>query len=1205
MKLKSAILVLMLAVAALSARAWQGMEMPRLKVEGRYLTDQQGNVVNLHGFAQTYSPWFNEQMTQWNNYDVNACLRYNQGLIDKILKAGWDVNFLRLHMDPYWSNTPGAQTTGENDISAFDFERFKTYLNSVFIPMAEYATSHGLYVVMRPPGVCPEEIAVGDAYQKYLIKVWKHVAAHAKLKNNPYIMFELANEPVRIKGTDGSVGGGTQPQFDALKQYFQEIVDGIRSTGCGNILWIPGLGYQSNYAGYAENPIEGENIGYAVHVYPGWYGSSCEKPTGEGGGGDNVNLQAGYTEFKKGWDKAVGPVADFAPIMVTEMDWAAESYNASWGKAYTGTAGGQGFGANYKRIMDETGNVSWLLFTSPDLMAKFKDEPGVPGKYTFLNDPEACPWPIFHWYQEYKNKEYPHADFEYRASSDNGNGTYSNPLIYGDFPDPDVIRVDDTYYMVSTTMHIFPGATILKSKDLVNWEYCSNPLSNIEADDAYSLLKGQNRYGKGQWASSLEYHDGVFYLLFNTNDEGSYLLTATDPAGTWEKKKLNDRYYDCGMLFDGDDIYVVYGINELHVAQLDSDFNRLRDEKVITYTWREGLEGSHMYKKDGYYYVYATYGGIPGAQVCFRSKDPFGPYEEKLVLNLAESVHQGALVETPLGTWYTVLMRDMWPYGRVPYLLPVYWSGGWPVIVTQGNALVQGTKPTGTGSPIKALPTNDAFRDYRLGMQWGWNHNPDPAKWSLVERAGWLTLHTASVTNDLYYARNTLTQRMMGYRNDLAHSYATIALDVSGMKDGDRAGISAMQDPYSCIGVKMVGGKRYFYYEAASLTSKIAKKEIDGLQITADVVYLRGVASFTTGKVKYYCSTDNVNFTPLGDEFTMQYDLSVFTGNKWAIFNYATKALGGKVEVDWFSTEPGFTEGKYYDDNFKGYTAESLTLSHLRAAADRIMLLNGSSTTIDVIAVFMDGHEENVSLAATYASSDPGVVSVSGGRIAAHRDGEVTLTITYAGPIGEPRSVRVPVESTTFPLTKEHFNPSFWESGSFDEDTHRVVLGKYGFGAWKYNKGVDLSGYKYLVAKYRHRSSKWDGLSLRVFDQDNYWAGGCYSDAGENNMHSVIRLQEMKKDGTNEKMDPSHIYIVGFWSYGQEQNAFEVERVYVTNDDDYLASEDIVVLDPEEPVDVYGIDGVMLLQGVTPAQAAEMLRPGVYIMGGEKVMIRK
>ena len=136
-----------LLLSSVTVSAWEGMAMPQLHVEGRYFKDSNGNIVNLHGFAQTYSPWFNERGTKWNNYDVNACLSYNQGLIDNILAAGWKVNFMRLHMDPYWSNTPGVEVTGENDISAFDYERFKTYFQSVFVPMAKYAISHGLSLV--------------------------------------------------------------------------------------------------------------------------------------------------------------------------------------------------------------------------------------------------------------------------------------------------------------------------------------------------------------------------------------------------------------------------------------------------------------------------------------------------------------------------------------------------------------------------------------------------------------------------------------------------------------------------------------------------------------------------------------------------------------------------------------------------------------------------------------------------------------------------------------------------------------------------------------------------------------------------------------------------------------------------------------------------------------------------------------------------
>ncbi len=374
------VLGLFLAVSALA-------QVVPLHVDGRYFKDPDGRVVNLHGFAQTYSPWFNERGTKWTNYDVKACLAYNQGLIDDILAAGWKMDFVRLHMDPYWSNIPGRHTKGENDISAFSMERFKKYLDEVFVPMAEYAIGKGLYVIMRPPGVCPMNIRVGDDYQKYLMQVWDYVSRHPRLRNNAGVMFELANEPVNILGADGRRAGTKE-----LTAYLQPIVKKMRRH-CRNILLIPGLGWQSHYADFVKYPVKGKNIGYAVHCYPGWYNG------GHGEGDVVVN----YTGFKQGWDEQIMPLSRVAPMIVTEMDWAPSKYRSSWGKSDTGVAGGKGFGANFRKLADECGNMGWLLFTSPELLARFKDEAPQDGNHTFLTDPEACPWPCYHWFEEYKN----------------------------------------------------------------------------------------------------------------------------------------------------------------------------------------------------------------------------------------------------------------------------------------------------------------------------------------------------------------------------------------------------------------------------------------------------------------------------------------------------------------------------------------------------------------------------------------------------------------------------------------------------------------------------------------------------------------------------------------------------------------------------------------------------------------------------------
>ena len=376
-----------------------------LNVVGRYLKDSEGNIVNLHGFGQTYSPFFNN--FAWNNYDVEGCLRHNKTMIDQVLAAGWRMNFIRMHMDPYWSDDTSKESVRYEGHERFSEERFRKYLDEVFVPMAEYATGKGLYVVMRPPGVSPEKIALEDDYQAFLIKVWDIVSSHKRLRNNGKVMFELANEPINILGTDGSYGSSGDGHFKNMQLYFQAIIDKIRGNGADNIIWVPGLGYQSQYAGFATHRFTGDNIGFAVHVYPGWYNSDAEVGPNENVGGVSGG---GYEGFQRGWDAQIMPVAEYAPVMVTEMDWAPAKYDSSWGKSITGVAGGEGFGANFKYIADNTGNVSWMIFTSQELLAQFDGVPGTPGNYTFLNDPEACPWPVYHWFKEYAGEEVPEGE---------------------------------------------------------------------------------------------------------------------------------------------------------------------------------------------------------------------------------------------------------------------------------------------------------------------------------------------------------------------------------------------------------------------------------------------------------------------------------------------------------------------------------------------------------------------------------------------------------------------------------------------------------------------------------------------------------------------------------------------------------------------------------------------------------------------------
>ena len=491
--------------------------MPRLYVSGRYLRNDAGEVVNLHGYGMTFSPFFNQNA--WDNYDVRACLAWNQGQIDGMKRAGWRMDYIRMHMDPYWSDDPDQESVRYEGHERFSSTRFRKYLDEVFVPMVEYANGKGLYVVLRPPGVCPEQIAVGDDYNTFLKEVWSIVSKHPKLKGNWGVMFELANEPINIVGTDGSVGSSTMPQFESLTTFFQSVVDVIRDNGADNIIWVPGLGYQSQYSGYATYPIQGENIGYAIHVYPGWYGSDAEEASSELGGG----MGGGYAAFQRGWDAQIMPAANIAPIMVTEMDWAPAKYDSSWGKSFTGVAGGSGFGANFKYIADNTGNVSWMIFTGTHLLVDFVDEPGTEGNYTFLNDPEACPWPVYHWFKEYAG-EAP-AEGELTGLSLTG--------IEGDELD---IRMGDSRYAVVNALYADGSSRLVTTK--ATFESSHPDVVEVEASGKMRALK----VGSSEVSVSYTSEQGVEQILVLTvNVITPFPLTEDmfDPS-IWEKGTFDE-----------------------------------------------------------------------------------------------------------------------------------------------------------------------------------------------------------------------------------------------------------------------------------------------------------------------------------------------------------------------------------------------------------------------------------------------------------------------------------------------------------------------------------------------------------------------------------------------------------------------------------------------------------------------------------------
>lgn len=368
-------------------------------------------------------------------------------------------------------------------------------------------------------------------------------------------------------------------------------------------------------------------------------------------------------------------------------------------------------------------------------------------------------------------------------------------------------------------------------------------------------------------------------------------------------------------------------------------------------------------------------------------------------------------------------------------------------------------------------------------------------------------------------------------------------MDVSQMKDGDVAGLAVMQDPSAFIAVKQKGKKRYITFSTLSLR-KAESKEVTGERIKAGTIYLRAVCDYRSSKARFLYSTDNVNYKPFGEELSMKFDLSVFTGNKFAIFNYATKALGGQVDIDWFSTEPQFDEATFYDDNFTKYSEESLSVDKIEFSCGKsVTLLTGNSRSMELVAHFKDGHTEDISSQATYCGHNSNILSTEKGRLTALKDGSTTLTATFKGARGEEKSCTLAVTSSTFPLTKETFNPSIWDKGTFDENSHTATTGRYGFAGWRYDKGLDLTKHKFLIVEISGGDNC--GLSFRLFDTNNYWSDCAAFDFNGKKRLVIPTGNIIRNKDKTKKFAAEHVYILGFWSTGGVP--FTIEKIYFSN----------------------------------------------------------
>lgn len=494
--------------------------------------------------------------------------------------------------------------------------------------------------------------------------------------------------------------------------------------------------------------------------------------------------------------------------------------------------------------------------------------------------------------------------------------SYQNPILWEDLADLDIFRVDNIYYYSASTMHYSPGAPILRSYDLVNWEYAGHSVPVLDFSPAYDL-KGGNAYVKGIWASFLGYRKSnkTFYWGGCIEFAKTYIYTALSVEGPWQKKtQINNCYYDAGLLIGDDDtMYVAYGNTRINVAQLSPDgSSQLKTQRVFTAPPNvKTLEGSRFYKVNGNYYIFTT--RPPNGEYVLKSTTgPFGPYRmRKLALDVVSPVtgggapHQGGIVQTQKGDWYYMGFTDIYPGGRIPVLAPMKWdSDGWPVLELTDNAWDDSYPfPRLPASPptTKSLTGTDVFEGTNLGPEWEWNHNPDNTRWSLD---GGLNLQTATVTNDLYSARNTLTHRILG-----PGSTATIAVDYARMKDGDRAGLVLLRDSSAWVGIKREAGSFKVVMENnlkldQHWSTATFGTEIESISVTGGKIWLRGAVDIRPGKnrtSKFFYSTDGSTFRPIGTPFVLSTDWRFFMGYRYGIFNYSTKSLGGTVNVGSFT----------------------------------------------------------------------------------------------------------------------------------------------------------------------------------------------------------------------------------------------------------------------------------------------------------------
>ena len=526
-------------------------------------------------------------------------------------------------------------------------------------------------------------------------------------------------------------------------------------------------------------------------------------------------------------------------------------------------------------------------------------------------------------------------------TADNGNGTYTNPLFYEEFSDPDIIRVGNDFYMTGTTMHTMPGLPVLHSTDLVNWTLLGYALDQLDLGPEFRL-EGGEIYGQGIWAPCIRYRDGKFYIFSNVNKQKTQIFTASDPRGPWQHSEASYNYHDLTVFFDDDGrAYVVWGYRNLKIAELDPTLHHVLPGTERDLTPPDSLmgEGAHFYKVDGKYLITSAWFVGRMRMPCARADSLDGPWEINPAISIDEdfglvegykikgagipftpeppfeivppnpgnngrlNLHQGGIVDTPDGQWWGWSMMDYNALGRLTCLSPITWQDGWPYFGLPGNL---GRTPRTWVKPAVpeaaiAVPwpeRSDDFDAPALNPLWQWNHVPVADKWSLTERPGCLRLHTLPA-EDFWHARNSLTQRAMGPR-----SIATARLDASGLALGDVAGLALLGMPWRWVGIARTAKGfeiRHFDFQTGETLTEATD---------ATTVWLRADCDYLSEEAQLLYSTDGAQFAPIGPRHIMTFQLKTFQGIRYALFAYnGAGQPGGHADFDSFTLDEPHPRG--------------------------------------------------------------------------------------------------------------------------------------------------------------------------------------------------------------------------------------------------------------------------------------------------------